>query len=66
MTVDFEARWERAATLMRASGMDGLFVMKPANLAYLTGDGRPCATSGHSVARKRCSTGSGTPWPSWI
>jgi Xaa-Pro aminopeptidase len=43
MTVDFEARWERAAALMRAGGMDGLFVMKPANLAYLTGDGRPCA-----------------------
>ena len=43
MAIDFEARWERAAQLMRAAGMDGLFVMKPANLAYLTGDGRPCA-----------------------
>jgi Xaa-Pro aminopeptidase len=43
MAVDYEARWERATQLMRAAGMDGLFVMKPANLAYLTGDGRPCA-----------------------
>lgn len=43
MTVDYEARLERAAALMTASGMDALFVMKPANLAYLSGDGRPCA-----------------------
>ena len=43
MSVDFEARWQRAATLMASYGIDGLFVMKPANLAYLTGDGRPCA-----------------------
>jgi Xaa-Pro aminopeptidase len=43
MPVDFEARWQKAATLMAASGIDGVFVMKPANLAYLTGDGRPCA-----------------------
>ena len=43
MAVDFESRWERAAVLMRAKGMDALFVMKPANLAYLSGDGRPCA-----------------------
>ncbi|MBI4271845.1 MAG: aminopeptidase P family protein [Candidatus Rokubacteria bacterium] len=28
---------------MERAGIDGLFVMKPANLAYLTGDGRPCA-----------------------
>ena len=40
---DFEARWVRAASSMRAHGVDALFVMKPANLAYLTGDGRPCA-----------------------
>ena len=39
MPVEFEARWQRAATLMPASGIDGLFVMKPANLAHLTGDG---------------------------
>jgi Xaa-Pro aminopeptidase len=40
---DFKARWARAASSMQAHGIDGLFVMKPANLAYLTGDGRPCA-----------------------
>ena len=43
MTIDFEARWARAGNLMRTHGIDALFVMKPTNLAYLTGDGRPCA-----------------------
>lgn len=28
---------------MEAKGIDAVFLMKPANLAYLTGDGRPCA-----------------------
>lgn len=40
---DITARWRRAASLMEAAGIDALFLMKPANLAYLTGDGRPCA-----------------------
>jgi Xaa-Pro aminopeptidase len=40
---DFKARWARAASSMQAHGVDALFMMKPANLAYLTGDGRPCA-----------------------
>jgi Xaa-Pro dipeptidase len=40
---DFKARWTRAASLMEAKGIDALFLMKPANLAYFTGDGRPCA-----------------------
>ncbi len=40
---DFKARWDRAASLMEARGIEALFLMKPANLAYLTGDGRPCA-----------------------
>ena len=40
---DFGARWRRAAELMARRGIDALFVMKPANLAYVTGDGRPCA-----------------------
>ncbi len=39
---DFKARWARAASLMEGQGIDALFLMKPANLAYLTGDGRPC------------------------
>ena len=29
--------------MIGAHDIDALFVMKPANLAYLTGDGRPCA-----------------------
>jgi Xaa-Pro aminopeptidase len=40
---DIKARWARAAGLMEARGIDAIFLMKPANLAYLTGDGRPCA-----------------------
>ncbi len=40
---DFKARWLRAAHLMKEKGIDALFLMKPANLAYFTGDGRPCA-----------------------
>jgi Xaa-Pro dipeptidase len=40
---DFKARWKRAALAMKEQGIDALFLMKPANLAYFTGDGRPCA-----------------------
>lgn len=40
---DCRSRWQRAATLMERDGIDALFLMKPANLAYMTGDGRPCA-----------------------
>ena len=40
---DFKARWQRAACLMKERGIDALFLMKPANLSYFTGDGRPCA-----------------------
>lgn len=40
---DYKARWKRAVRLMRERGIDALFLMKPANLAYFTGDGRPCA-----------------------
>src|SRR5512147_3042016 len=40
---DFKVRWNRAARLMTERGIDALFLMKPANLAYFTGDGRPCA-----------------------
>jgi Xaa-Pro dipeptidase len=43
MSFDFEGRWATAAALMRAHGIDAMFLMKPTNLAYLTGDGRPCA-----------------------
>jgi Xaa-Pro aminopeptidase len=43
MDIDYRARWDRAAAVMRQQGVDAVFVMKPANLAYLTGDGRPCA-----------------------
>lgn len=42
-SIDLKARWTRASELMEARGIDAIFLMKPANLAYLTGDGRPCA-----------------------
>ncbi len=50
---DFKSRWARAASLMERSGIDALFLMKPANLAYLTGDGRPCAL-GLLTRNRRC------------
>jgi Xaa-Pro aminopeptidase len=40
---DIKARWARAADLMEGRGIDAIFLMKPVNLAYLTGDGRPCS-----------------------
>jgi Xaa-Pro aminopeptidase len=36
-------RVERCAALMKASGLDALLLTKPANMFYLTGDGRLCA-----------------------
>jgi Xaa-Pro aminopeptidase len=42
-TFDYQSRWKQAVALMERDGIDALFLMKPANLAYLTGDGRPCA-----------------------
>jgi Xaa-Pro dipeptidase len=42
MSFDFEGRWATATALMRARGIDAMFVMKPTNLAYRTGGGRPC------------------------
>lgn len=42
-SIDIQARWTRASELMAARGVDAIFLMKPANLAYLTGDGRPYA-----------------------
>lgn len=46
--VDFEERRANAAASMRSHGIDARFVMKPTNLAYLTGDGRPCALGLHT------------------
>jgi hypothetical protein len=40
---DFQSRWSRAASAMKAHGIDALFVMRPADLACLIGDGPPCA-----------------------
>lgn len=33
----------RCAGLMKTAGLDVLLLAKPANMAYLTGDGRLCA-----------------------
>ncbi len=47
-------RLERCSRLMKAAGLDALLLTKPANMFYLTGDGRLCAyaliTQGGQVA----------------
>lgn len=39
----FDERIKRAGELMREQGIDALLLTKPANMFYLTGDGRLCA-----------------------
>jgi Xaa-Pro aminopeptidase len=39
----YQERLQKCAQLMKAAGMDVLLLAKPANMAYLTGDGRLCA-----------------------
>lgn len=39
----YEERLEKCGYLMKASGMDALLLTRPANMFYLTGDGRLCA-----------------------
>ncbi|MBI5444800.1 MAG: aminopeptidase P family protein [Deltaproteobacteria bacterium] len=39
----YRDRLERCTRLMRTAGLDALLLTKPANLFYLTGDGRLCA-----------------------
>ncbi|MCJ7668865.1 MAG: aminopeptidase P family N-terminal domain-containing protein [Anaerolineae bacterium] len=38
-----QERLERCGRLMKAAGLDALLLTKPANMFYLTGDGRLCA-----------------------
>ncbi|MCL7454225.1 MAG: Xaa-Pro peptidase family protein [Anaerolineae bacterium] len=39
----YQKRLDRCAELMRNAGLDALLLTKPANMFYLTGDGRLCA-----------------------
>ena len=39
----YQGRVQKCTKLMKAAGMDVLLLAKPANMAYLTGDGRLCA-----------------------
>ncbi|MGD2177421.1 MAG: Xaa-Pro peptidase family protein [Anaerolineae bacterium] len=39
----YEERLQRCGGLMEAAGLDALLLTKPANMVYLTGDGRLCA-----------------------
>jgi hypothetical protein len=39
----YDDRIKRAAELMMAYGMDAMILTTPANMFYLTGDGRLCA-----------------------
>lgn len=43
MTDGFKGRIEKCTHLMRAEGLDALLLAKPANMFYLTGDGRLCS-----------------------
>jgi len=40
---NYEKRIEHASALMTEHGLDVLLLTKPANMFYLTGDGRLCA-----------------------
>jgi Xaa-Pro aminopeptidase len=42
-THNFQERLEKCGALMRAAGLDTLLLSKPANMFYLTGDGRLCS-----------------------
>lgn len=50
----YQKRLAKCGQLMKAAGLDALILTKPANMAYLTGDGRLCAyamiTQGGKVA----------------
>jgi Xaa-Pro aminopeptidase len=39
----YPERLKRSIQLMKAAGLDALLLTKPANMFYLTGDGRLCA-----------------------
>ena len=39
----YHERLEKCSYLMRAAGLDALLLVKPANMFYLTGDGRLCS-----------------------
>src|SRR4030066_793488 len=41
--IHYQERLQKCTQLMKAAGLDVLLLAKPANMAYLTGDGRLCA-----------------------
>jgi Xaa-Pro aminopeptidase len=41
----YKGRLQRSTKLMKAAGLDAMILTKPANMFYLTGDGRLCAYS---------------------
>lgn len=42
-TIDYRKRLENCSRLMKEEGLNVLLLTKPANMFYLTGDGRLCA-----------------------
>ncbi len=42
-SIRYQGRLQKCTQLMKAAGMHILLLAKPANMAYLTGDGRLCA-----------------------
>lgn len=43
VTQRYQDRLKRCSRLMKEAGLDALLLTKPANMYYLTGDGRLCA-----------------------
>ena len=43
MSGPYEERLKKCSRLMKSEGIDALLLAKPANMFYLTGDGRLCA-----------------------
>lgn len=58
----YPARLERCSRFMKEAGLDVLLLTKPANMFYLTGDGRLCA---HAMITKEAKVAPGLPQRNW-
>ena len=55
-----QERLQRCGQLMQTAGIDVLILVKPANMHYLTGDGRLCA---YAMITKDLQVAMGVPRP---
>jgi len=56
----YSERVARCTGLMKTAGLDVLLLAKPANMAYLTGDGRLCA---YAMITKEGKVSPSKDWP---